>query len=186
MARRDEQSVYTWVGIPDYERLVASLEQQNAELKASMALAEKLNAKTVKELRDDLAATRKGFVSLTERIDGDIDTDGVTLEDVLRALEPFAHLGKAVASEKSKPHSIFVGQVIRGATPDDDRYHPVFHWNLTHAARIFDKLKRPTTTWRSGVRVGNAGAPRLAEFLVKLASILYGRYRFPQTKSMKD
>ena len=177
MSKKQQPTAFMWVGVPE-------LEQRIAELEATLLREREQNTKQVRELRDDLSAARQEFVKLTERITKNVETNGVTMNDVLVALEPFAHLGKAVKAEKSKPHTIFVGQVLRGETPEEDRYHPIFFWHLTHAAGLFDLLQRPTTSWRRGA-LGKT-ARKVASICTKIANAIYGGYSLPLYKSMED
>ena len=138
MKKTTEDDPYVWLDAFEIK------EQAKADkLAATEALtAEKKRLNTViTDLRDDLASTRQAFLKLTKEVSGGIGQGAVTLADTLLALAPFAHLGPALDYDKGKDHTIFVGQVIRGETSDEDKHHPIFYWNLRHAAMLFRKLE---------------------------------------------
>lgn len=122
--------------------VITPLEARIAELEAKL----KLTNKQLQDTRDDLKSTR---VAYENAVRSEVVSPTVTLEDALKALRPFAKLGQAISDPRSpdckakegttckNAHAIFVGQVIRGATPEDDVHAPVTMADLRRAAFVY-------------------------------------------------
>ena len=138
MKKIAEDDPYVWLDAFEIRE-----QAKTDKIAASEALvAEKKRLNTViTDLRDDLTSTRQALLKLTKEVSDGVGQGVVTLADALLALAPFAHLGTALDNDKGKDHTIFVGQVVRGETSDDDKHHPIFYWNLRHAAMLFRKLE---------------------------------------------